>query len=85
MHWRRQGSRPEEILHASSRALPAELASVAAAGALNVVEDFLSQLANLAGSTCPCSNRSRRMKYAVATSRQPARGGFTRLITRAAC
>ena len=33
MHWRLQGSRPEKVLHASSRALPAELTSVAAAGA----------------------------------------------------
>ena len=42
MHWRLQGSQPEEVLHLI-HALPVELASVAAVDILNVVEDFLSQ------------------------------------------
>ena len=46
MHWRLQGSRPDEVLYASSRVLPAELASVAAAVALEIVEDSFSQLYN---------------------------------------
>ena len=44
MQWRLRGSPPEEVLHASSRVLPAELAPVSAAVALDVVEDSFSQL-----------------------------------------
>ena len=84
MHWRLQGSPPVEVSHASSRALLAELAPVAAAVALDVVEDFLSQLHDSHGAAVPAATEVEAVKYALATSGQPARGGLTRLITRAA-
>ena len=84
MQWRLRGSPPEEVSHASSRVPLAELARVAAAVALDVVEDFLSQLHDSHGAAVSAATEVEAVKYALATSGQPARGGLTLLITRAA-
>ena len=85
MQWRLRGSPPEEVLHASSRVLPAELAPVSAAVALDVVEDSFSQLIRFSlEASVPAATEVEAGKYAVATWKQSARGGLTRLITRAA-
>ena len=56
---------PVEVSHASSCVLLAELAPVAAAVALDVVEDFLSQLHDSRCSSCPCSNRGRGSEVCI--------------------
>ena len=70
--------------HASSRALLAVLAPVAAAVALDGVEDVLSQLHDSHGAAVPAATEVEAVKHALATSGQPARGSLTRLLTRAA-
>ena len=68
MQWRLQGSPPEEVSYASSRVLLAELAPVAAAVALTVVEDFLLPALRSRWNISPCSNYGR--------SSQVCSGGF---------
>ena len=79
-------SPPEEVSHASSRVLLVELAPVAAAVALAVVEDFL--LPVVRGSleaSVPTATTVEAVKYAMATSKQSARGGFHMPHHAAAC
>ena len=72
MQWRLHGSPPEVTAHASSRVLLAELAHVAAAVALAVVEDFiLPALQLLTRGICLCSNNGRTIKQAGAASCSP--------------
>ena len=66
--------------------LLAELAPVAAADALDVVEVFpLPALRLHAGGMCACSNNGRSSQACSGDFKQSARGGLTRLIKRAAC